>query len=38
MNQLDSALMPRQASWVLAAIALFLVLHAGLIAGLYAGL
>ena len=38
MNQLDRALMPRQASWVLAAIALFLVLHAGLIAGLYAGL
>jgi predicted PurR-regulated permease PerM len=38
MNQLDSALMPRQASWVLAAVALLLVLHAGLIAGLYAGL
>jgi predicted PurR-regulated permease PerM len=38
MNQLDRASLPRQASWVLAAIALLLVLHAGLIAALYAGL
>ena len=38
MNQLDRASMPRQASWVLATIALLLVLHAGLIAALYAGL
>ena len=38
MNQLDRASLPRQVSWVLAAIALLLVLHAGLIAALYAGL
>ena len=38
MNQLDRALLPRQVSWVLVAIALLLVLHAGLIAALYAGL
>lgn len=38
MNQLDHTSLPRQASWVLAAIALLLVLYAGLIAALYAGL
>ena len=38
MNQLDRASLPRQVSWVLVAIALLLVLHAGLIAALYAGL